>query len=317
MASTMTMREVSSLDDIEVPKVGKLPLKIIVPVGVLAVAYVGYRWYQSRGASTATVDPNANDFGSDDGTIPDTLNPFPSSPPASGGSGDTGAVDVGPGSFTNDAQWTDYAATKLSQDGQYSYTDIATAIGLALGGKSTTDAQQQILRAVIAVAGYPPVGTLSIVSGGNTAPVGVPIPARPTATSSTFHMSWAPVAGADHYVITNKSSGSTYTTTTTSYTVTGLKPSTTYTFTVAAANAAGLLGPAATETGKTAAAPVNKNPVGYGWYKVGKGEDINDVAKKKGISTAEFVQFNGSNALKAGEWVKVRAAANPSSGYKG
>lgn len=56
---------------------------------------------------------------------------------------------------------------------------------------------------------------------------------------------------------------------------------------------------------------------GYGWYKVVKGDNITSVAKKWSITTADFIAYNGADALRVGEWVKVRAAANPSVGYNG
>jgi hypothetical protein len=59
------------------------------------------------------------------------------------------------------------------------------------------------------------------------------------------------------------------------------------------------------------------SPRGYGWYHVNKGDNITTVSKKYGIPTAEFISFNGPGALKVGEWVKVRAASNPTTGYKG
>lgn len=63
------------------------------------------------------------------------------------------------------------------------------------------------------------------------------------------------------------------------------------------------------EAHPTQPAPGSKR--GYGWHKVSKGEGPSGIAKQYGISTAEFYGFNGPGALKAGEYVKVRAQSNP------
>lgn len=238
-------------EDVDIPKVGKLPKKVIIPLAVGIAGFIGWRVWVSRQAAAADASTaDVSDFAAD-GTVPPVLGAV--SPTNSYGSGDTGATDNGsnPGRFDTIAEWTDYVVTKLQQSNTWAYEDIITAIGNSLAGKPTTAIQQDIVRAAIAVGGYPPGGTLTLVSGGSTAPMTAPVLSRSTATDTTFTMSWGSVAGADHYVVTRKDGGGSYNVTGGTYTVTGLRSNTTYSFTVAAANAAGVVGPAATATGKT------------------------------------------------------------------
>jgi hypothetical protein len=60
------------------------------------------------------------------------------------------------------------------------------------------------------------------------------------------------------------------------------------------------------------------HPRGYGWYHVVAKDNINTVVKKyPPLTLVEFIQYNGADALRAGEWVKVRKDANPTVGYNG
>ena len=61
----------------------------------------------------------------------------------------------------------------------------------------------------------------------------------------------------------------------------------------------------------------NPNPRGYGWYRVVKGDNIDKVAAKYGITKAQFITWNSGDALRVGEWVKVRGGSNPTVGYNG
>lgn len=61
----------------------------------------------------------------------------------------------------------------------------------------------------------------------------------------------------------------------------------------------------------------NPNGIGHGWHKVSPGASPQAIAKNYGITLAQFYAWNGTNALKTGEWVKTSADANPASGYKG
>jgi hypothetical protein len=173
------------------------------------------------------------------------------------GSTTTTTSDYGFTGTTND-QWTQYASTQLEQSDTWSYTDILTALGAFLSSKPLSDIQQQIVQAAIAVAGYPPVGTHTIVPGGNAtitvAPTGLKVVST---TSTTADLAWNAVAGAGYYrlyrsgVSTNIGATDAGNTT---ITVGGLAPNTAYTFYVAADTTTGVPGPrSAGAAGKTAA----------------------------------------------------------------
>jgi chitodextrinase len=236
--------------DINIPKVGTLPKKVVIPLAIGLAGFVGWRVYQSRKAAADT-SGDVSDFDAQ-GTVPGVLGAVPPNNAFGDAGADTTDNGSNVGRFANNAEWTDYVVNKLTQAQTWTYDDIIVAIGNGIAGKPTTPIQQDILRAAIAVGGQPPGGPITIVSGGSTAPMTAPIMSRPTATDTTFHVDWQPVAGADHYVV-KQSNGGSYTTTATDYTVTGLRPNTAYTFTVAAANAAGVVGPAGSTTGKTTA----------------------------------------------------------------
>lgn len=63
--------------------------------------------------------------------------------------------------------------------------------------------------------------------------------------------------------------------------------------------------------------PVPGSKRGYGWYQVKRGDSAAYIARKYGISVNTFYAFNGKDALRTGEWVKVRAGSNPTYGYNG
>jgi hypothetical protein len=155
-----------------------------------------------------------------------------------GSSSDTSTVDsYGFHGTTND-QWTQYASTQLSVSDVWSYTDIVTALGLYLNGRPLSPIQQQIVQAAIAVAGYPPVGQHPIIpaTGSSSSAGTLPAPAGLKAsnvTKSSVTLSWSSVAGASSYNV-RQGGSSVSSPSSTSTTVTGLSPHTSYTFDVAA-----------------------------------------------------------------------------------
>lgn len=312
-------------EDVDIPKFGKVPKKVLIPVGLGAAAYVGWRYWQARGGTgddATTVEDG--EFGAVDSSIPGVLNPFPSGSPAVGGTGPDGDTELGPGRFTNNAQWSNYVLDKLSAS-EWPYAEIATALGLGLAGKPTNDAQQTILRAAIAVGGQPPQGSITIVSGGNTnltvAPTGLRVA---TVTEKSVALTWNSVSGADHYVV--EWPGARRTTSGTSYTATGLTAGTSYTFAVSGANGADVSGPVTTIAAKTAAIQPSGYR-GYGWYKANGRETGAAIAKKYyksefGTQTAWLQQFykmnpGVPNTPAKGTWIKIRENSNPLTGYKG
>lgn len=257
--------------EIDVPKVGPVDKKVVAAVVVGAVGFIGYRRWQASKvpAETATTDtatlnsefdntgdPSAvlgavrpnNDYG-----IPDT-----SAAPI------TSPDDFGFRGTTND-QWTQYVATQLSQSDRWSYTDIVEALGNYLAQKPTTAAQQGIVNAAIAVAGMPPSGSHTLVSGGNVPLTVAPTVTGITTTASTAVVTFTPVAGATTYVAYRNGVASNVAASKGSpITVAGLQPNTDYTFTVRGVTAAGVTGPSSGSIkGKTKAVTmaVPKSPV--------------------------------------------------------
>lgn len=237
---------------IDVPKVGAVPKKVLIPIGLGAAAFIGWRYWKASQAPAADATPSIQDgdFGAIDTTVPDTLNPYPSSFYGTTGTTTTTTGDrdgdgiIGPGEFTNNGQWTDYVVSKLQQSDTWTYSDIVTALGNGLAGKPTTDTQQAILRAAIAVGGQPPTGALTIISGGNTALTVAPVAQRATSSQTTAAVYFSPVAGAASYqVFRDGASTAVATGAGSPVTVSGLVPNVQYSFQVAGVTSAGTVGP--------------------------------------------------------------------------
>jgi len=233
-------------DDVQVPKLGPMNKKVLIGVGVAAAGFVGYRYYVSRNDAAAT-DATTTDPGFEDpGALPSVTGAVPDDNLFGSGSGTTSTTDDFGFTGTTNDQWTQYVGTQLSQSDTWSYTDILTALGAFLAGKPLSDIQQQIVQAAIAVGGYPPVGTHTIIPGGNTsvtvAPTGL---TSDTQTDTTIHLVWQPVAGADRYNVYRTDTGDTVVGVGSSpaATVAGLKGNTAYHFTVAAVGSNGTVGP--------------------------------------------------------------------------
>lgn len=243
-------------ENVDVPKMGKVPKPALIAIGVGLAAFVGWRYWQSRSGSGEDVPADVSDFDYE-GTVPPVLGAV-SPDNRYGSGGDTGRTDddgiLGPGEFTNNGQWTDYVVGKLTSSETWSYSDIVTAIGNGLAGRPTNDTQQNILRAAVAVGGQPPQGQITIVSGGNTAPATAPGNLRAASvTADSVTLSWDAVAGADTYRV-SQSNGLSKSVSGTSTQMTGLNHATQYTFTVAAVNGSGsTAGPTSTVTATTSA----------------------------------------------------------------
>jgi hypothetical protein len=304
-------------ETVDLPAVGSVPTKVLIPVVAAAAGFVGWRYWKSRQTSDGETSPISDgEFGAVDSSVPGVIGAV--SPTNSYGSGDRGSDDGNdPTRFTNNAQWTDYVVGKLQQSDSWSYSDIVTAIGNGLAGKPTNDMQQAILRAAVAVGSQPPSGQIIIVSGGNTNISLAPSSLRVMAsTTSSVLLSWEPVAGASSYVV--EYGASRKTTTASQLDVTGLAAGTSYTFLVSATNVAGVQGPKSSVAGKTAAIQPT-GPRGYGWYHATGKVTGKAIAAKYNITAAQLYAWNPSLPATPpkGSYVKVRAASNPLTGYKG
>jgi hypothetical protein len=244
---------------VEVPKLGKVPKPVLFGVGGLAAAFVGWRWYAARkAAAAAPADPGTGtDPGfQDPGTLPQVqgaaagVSGLPYADPTAG----VGTVGDYGFTGTTNSQWTEYAAQQLQQSDTWSYTDVVGALGQYLAHRPLSQLQVQIVQAAIAVAGSPPVGSFSVVPGGevgiSVAPSGLQVTHE---ASTSVNLTWFPVAGAHGYLV--DAHGVSKKVTGTATTLTGLHPGTAYQVTVQAEAGNGELGPASDPvTAHTAAA---------------------------------------------------------------
>lgn len=232
---------------ITIPAIGPVDKRIVIGIGGAAAAYVGYQYFKSRNAASATAtDSSSTDSQfADGGTIPSVSGAVsPDNNYGSGSSTPPSSTDYGFTGTTN-SEWTQYATTQLEQSETWSYTDIVSALGNFISSKPLTTLQQQIVQAAIAVAGYPPVGTHTIIPGGDTAVLIAPTGVRVTPTgTTTVSISWNEVPGAaGYYLYRSGSSVEAGAGVGTHASMGGLQPDTTYSFSVAAHSASGKIGP--------------------------------------------------------------------------
>ena len=184
---------------VDLPGVGPVKKPVVLGVGGLGVAFVMYMYYRNwSGVGVDTSATDTTDPGYEDpGMLPSVSGAV--SPDNSYGidNGDTPTSTSG--ITTNDA-WSRFAAAQLQQGDKWSYSDIVAALGNYVTDKPLTSAQKEIVSAAIGIAGYPPVGTHPIISGGDTSITVAPTGLRLVeATTTSVKMAWNPVAGATGY----------------------------------------------------------------------------------------------------------------------
>lgn len=179
--------------------------------------------------------------------------------PIYSGGGTTGAQV--PGSYTNNAQWSQAAqSTLVTDDPSVDPGTIATALGLYITGGAVTAEQQQLIEQAIAMQGYPPIGgpngfppSIKTSSGtGNPPPPKGSKPGAPSdlivsnTSKSTISVSWRPGSNATSYNFgispapSGGSGGNHNIGARTQYNVSGIQKGKTYTVTVTAQNSAGV-----------------------------------------------------------------------------
>lgn len=246
---------------VDVPVLGSVDKRVLLGVGGVAAVFVGWKWWQARSGSydpeAEAVDPGFEDGGLLPGVSgavrPDNDYGLP-------GDNEESTDDYGFTGKTN-SQWTQYVTTQLVQSDRWSYTDIVTALGQFLANKPLTTDQIAIVQAAIAIAGYPPEGSHVIIPGGNTPILVAPTGLTGTADSDTaVSLRWSAVAGASGYQVF-RGSAQAASVSGTSATVTGLAPSGSYDFQVAAVAGGGQVGPkSSTVRVKTKAKPTTTTP---------------------------------------------------------
>lgn len=266
---------------IDIPKVGSVPKIAVFGIGGVALAYIGWRYYQARSSASSdtTVDPGFDD----PGTLPGVAGAVSDTNQYGATTGGTGG-DAGTGVITTNAQWSQDAESKLLDS--YAASDIVAALGNYLGGQPLSDAQQTIVRSAIAVSGYPPVGSFSIVSGGNTAltlaPSGVNVG---SVAATSVAVNFTEVAGAKFYKVA-ASNGASATGASSPIVLSGLSPNTSYSVTVTGYTASNTAGPtSAAVSFKTAAGAAPAAVGGLHATRVTANEislDWNDAAGSRG-----------------------------------
>lgn len=227
--------------DVDVPKVGKVNKKILIPIGVAAGGFVIYRYYVAR-QDVGTGEEEVSEY-DESGLIPGVTGSV--SPTNSYGSPDNASPAPEDYGFrgTSNSEWSQYVTTHLAQSDRWSYTDIVTALGNFLDRKPLSTLHQDIVRAGIALAGYPPVGAYTLIPGGNTDITVAPSGVKATSTATSIAVSFNPVAGAASYSAYRGTGYPVATNTRSPVTISGLRPNTTYSVHVAAVSASGKTGP--------------------------------------------------------------------------
>lgn len=184
---------------VDLPGVGPVKKPIVAVVGGLGAGFVLYMYYRNwSGVGVDDTGDTAVDPGYDDpGILPAVSGAV--SPDNSYGIDDGDTPTSTSGITTNDA-WSRFAASQLQQGDKWSYSDIVAALGNYVTDKPLSTSQKEIVSAAIGIAGYPPVGTHPIISGGDTSITVAPTGLRLVeATATTVKMAWNAVAGATGY----------------------------------------------------------------------------------------------------------------------
>lgn len=227
--------------EVKLPALGGVNKKVLIGVGVAGAGYIGYRYYQNYKANqdaTATADTPGFDDTSQTLPVVDGGSDISGT---SNGETDTTVDGTEP---TTNAAWTQEAEMYLEESG-YDAQSVSEALGKYITSQPLTSAEQSIVSSAIAVAGYPPVGNISIIPGGDatltTAPTGVKVLGT---TDTTVTVQFSQVPGAAYYrgyrngVGTNVSSN-----TVSPMLFAGLEPNTSYTFKIAAVTSGNAVGP--------------------------------------------------------------------------
>lgn len=284
---------------VDVPVIGNVDKRVLLAVGGLGAVFVGYKWYQSRSAAAydpaaEAVDPGMEDpgilpavagavredngYGLDDGSNPNSTDSY----------GFKG---------TTNSQWTQYTTTQLVQSDRWSYTDVVTALGNFIANKALTSDQQAIVQAAIALAGYPPEGSHTIIPGGDTkitvAPTGLKVVST---TENSVTLTWTKVAGAQSYRMYRSGSSSNVGATdgaNNTITVGGLQPNTEYSFQVAADSMSDVPGPKSSAVKGKTKGVVLKAPTGV---KVTNIKTTSATVSWSGVTGAQYyrVYLNGN-----------------------
>lgn len=174
-------------ETVDIPGVGATKKQYVyvgvAVVGVLAIMY--FRHKSAAGSSASSTTAVGASAGSDpypsDGTTGNPSDPFSVDPAtgitygneqagssafgagvfdaasAGGGSTTSDQSAPGPGTFTSNAQWSQYAEQYLIQTLGLGAATVGNALGKYITGQAVTAQQESIINDAISIAGYPPV----------------------------------------------------------------------------------------------------------------------------------------------------------------
>ena len=200
--------------DIKTPlgPVKKKTALIIGGGGVLIIGIVWYRTKQQAAAAPATATDQSGNIDPATGLptgSPEDLaalagqNQFDSSsftggqvtgytgsgqPVYSPGAGAFGSVapNTGPGTFTSNGQWSQYAEQYLVDNAGGDAATVGNALGKYITGQPVTADQTQVIDSAIAFAGYPPIAG----PAGNPPGIHTVNPPVPSGGGGTPHWVW-------------------------------------------------------------------------------------------------------------------------------
>lgn len=246
----------------KVPVIGKSKKWVVYGVGGVAVAYVGWRWWSASreeepepGADGLYTTPDLSEYG---------LSTTGGATTVTGNTGSQTTDATGADTIDTNAEWSQKAVELLGNAG-YDSAVVYAALGEFLSRRSLDQAEATIARAALAAAGQPPVnGPFSVIEEATTGGTGTPgspknLKSGGAATSTTVVLTWDRVDGAAGYRIYRGTGENVGHSTDNKFTVTGLQPDTTYSFTVAALSSTGKTGPRSnTYKGKTTGVKLTK-----------------------------------------------------------
>lgn len=261
--------------------VGKISKKTALITGGGLTAVLGIVWYRSKKTAAATnaqttdttnLDPSIYDTSTGQTWASEGLGPYGQDPSAqmdsssftggqvigydgsgqpiygpAGGSFGTPTPNSGPGTFTSNGQWSQYAQSYLADTVGLNASTVSEALGAYIEGRPVTDAEVAIISQAIAFAGVPPVsgttgnppGFNHVATGGTGGGTGT-VAHNPVnglkiegKTSTSFTVNWNASKGAKSYLVTVFKGSTTIkkqtvTAPNSRLTVTGLIPGTSY-----------------------------------------------------------------------------------------
>jgi hypothetical protein len=233
---------------VDVPAVGRVKKRyVVIPAG-LAAAYIAFRWWQAQQVDDEPA-PGADGLYSSDDLSEYGLSTTGGSTTVTGNTGSTVTDATNPNVINDNAQWTERAVEKLTNQG-FDGQAIYLALGEFLARRSLDKTEAAIARAALAAAGQPPVGgPYSVIEAATTAPAELKPPTGLKVTATTANsvtLAWDPVVGAGYYRVYRSGSSTNIGATDAgnkTIVISGLQPNTEYTFYVAADTTTGKPGP--------------------------------------------------------------------------